>query len=159
MEVSLKKRMLAIFPMLLFILFGFSLMGLTFLGAKDYEGLAKKRDLYFQQTTCSDYLRMKVGAYDEEGQVKTGEFSDGDAIYLYQTIGEESYETILYVKDGYLYEQFQNVLDTVNSGAGNKIMEAEDMKVSIVNNKLLCVRVKQDGKWQEVHVAVRSGIN
>jgi|UPI0004E13070 hypothetical protein len=158
MEVSLKKRMLAVFPMLLFVLFGFCLMGLTFLGAKDYEGLAKKRDAYFQETTCADYIRTKIGDFDSLDQVAVGEFADSDAIYLYETYQEQSYETILYIKDGYLYEQFQNTGDNISAGAGNKIMEAEEWNVTMTDENLLCCKVKQDGTWQEVHVAVQCGV-
>ncbi|MCR5144491.1 MAG: DUF4860 domain-containing protein [Lachnospiraceae bacterium] len=158
MEQSLKKRLQSFLPIILFVVFAICLMGLTVLSARVYEQVQKERNVNFAETTCADYIRTKVGNYDELEKVDIGSFGEGDAIYLYETIDGETYETILYVFDGYLMEQYQQASSEVLAGAGNKIMEADDLEIEKDSENILSCKILIKDSWEEVKVSIRSGI-
>ena len=84
-------------------------------------------------------------------------FGDGEGIFLYQEYDDESYETILYVYDGYLMEMLCETEWELDPEFGEIITEARDLAVDQPAPGLLRLTLTgTDGEVQSVDVFLRS---
>lgn len=103
------------------------------------------------------YLSAKLHGGDSAGQAAAGTFGGVDAVYLYQELGGESYETILYVYDGWLRELFCERDGGLSPEDGETIAQAQSLTVTEENGLLSLTYVDGDGRTWETQVYLRSG--
>ena len=119
-----------------------ALMALT-AGAGIYRQVAQRVEQSGERRVGLTYLAAKVRSFDQEGAVLTGTFGDGDALYLLQDIGGLTYETILYVHDGWLKELLLRACDDMKELARTVLKESEKLYGANDDMTVVTVRVEE----------------
>lgn len=126
-------------------------------GAGIYRRVADRVEQSSGDRVSLSYLTAKLHAYDQAQAVETGRFGGGDAIYLYQDLDGLTYETILYVYDGYLMEMLCERGWEQDPEFGETVSPAQALQISQPAPGLLRLALTgQDGRTQTTDVYVRS---
>ncbi len=137
-------------------IFAVCLLAVLLTGAATYRTLTERGQTVYDRRVSAQYLATRVRQADRAGAVRAGQFGDGDALVLTETIDGAQYDTCVYVCDGYLMELFCAAGSGLNPGDGQKIMPAEALAVS-VDGGLLTLRLTVDGADAELLLSLRSG--
>ena len=84
--------------------FGATLLLSLAAGAGVYRRVADRVERSAGDRVGLTYITAKIHSYDEAGTAFAGQFGGQDAVYLLQEVDGLTYETILYVYDGWLME-------------------------------------------------------
>ena len=134
-----------------------ALMALT-AGAGIYRQVAQRVEQSGERRVGLTYLAAKVRSFDQEGAVLTGTFGDGDARYLLQDIDGLTYETILYVHDGWLKELLCERGWELEPEDGQTITQARGLEAELTEDGMLCLAYTDgDGRTETAALYVRSG--
>lgn len=144
--------------MILACLFGAVLILSILTGISVYRRVADRVDRSASQRVGISYLTARVHAFDEVNRVGIGQFGDSDCIYLYQTINNFTYETILYISQGQLMEMFCEQGWEQAPETGMEIVEAQDLKVEFLTDRLLHISYTDGAGYTETsQIYIRSG--
>ena len=134
-----------------------ALMALT-AGAGIYRQVAQRVEQSGERRVGLTYLAAKVRSFDQEGAVLTGTFGDGDALYLLQDIDGLTYETILYVHDGWLKELLCERGWELEPEDGQTITQAQGREAELTEDGMLRLAYTDgDGRTETAALYVRSG--
>lgn len=134
-----------------------ALLSLT-AGAGIYRQVAQRVEQSGERRVGLTYLSAKVRSFDEAGKVLTGTFGGGDALYLLQDIDGLTYETILYVHDGWLKELLCERGWELEPEDGQAITQARGLKAALTEEGLLRLAYTGgDGRTETAVLYVRSG--
>lgn len=134
-----------------------ALLSLT-AGAGIYRQVAQRVEQSGERRVGLTYLSAKVRSFDEAGKVLTGTFGDGDALYLLQDIDGLTYETILYVHDGWLKELLCERGWELEPEDGQAITQARGLEAALTEEGLLRLAYTGgDGRTETAVLYVRSG--
>lgn len=134
-----------------------ALLSLT-AGAGIYRQVAQRVEQSGERRVGLTYLSAKVRSFDEAGKVLTGTFGDGDALYLLQDIDGLTYETILYVHDGWLKELLCERGWELEPEDGQAITQARGLEAALTGEGLLRLAYTGgDGRTETAVLYVRSG--
>lgn len=137
--------------------FGATLLLSLAAGAGVYRRVADRVEESSQARVTLSYLTTKLHAADEEGKVAYGAFGDGSALFLYQEVDGVTYETILYVFDGYLMEMLCEKDWEMDPEFGGTVSPAQALEVSQPQPGLLRLALTgPDGQTQTADVYIRS---
>lgn len=103
-----------LFTMLLFLVFVLCAPFSVLMGSQVYENITKRSDENFSGTTALSYIANKIRQGDRQDGVDIIEVDGTSVLQLKQKIGEETYHTWIYWKDGSIRELFTDE----NSGLG-----------------------------------------
>lgn len=103
-----------LFTMLLFLVFVLCALFSVLMGSQVYENITKRSDENFSGTTALSYIANKIRQGDRQDGVDIIEVDGTSVLQLKQKIGEETYHTWIYWKDGSIRELFTDE----NSGLG-----------------------------------------
>ena len=84
--------------------FGVTLLLSLAAGAGVYRRVADRVEESSQSRVSLSYVTARLHGCDERGMAEAGTYGDGGAVFLYEEVDGLTYETILYVYDGYLME-------------------------------------------------------
>ena len=112
--------------------FGATLLLSLAAGASVYRRVADRVVRSAEDRVSLSYITAKLHAADAAGRVEVKAYGDGDALFLYEDFDGLTYETILYVYDGYLmemlceqgWEQDAEYGETITSARGLRIEES-----------------------------------
>ena len=134
-----------------------ALLSLT-AGAGIYRQVAQRVERSGERRVGLTYLSAKVRSFDEAGKVLTGTFGGGDALYLLQDIDGLTYETILYVHDGWLKELLCERGWELEPEDGQAITQARGLEAALTEDGMLRLAYTDgDGRTETAALYVRSG--
>ena len=137
--------------------FGATLLLSLAAGASVYRRVADRVEESAADRVSLSYITAKIHSSDVAGMVKTRPYGDGDGIFLYQEFEGVTYETILYVYDGYLMEMLCETAWELDPEFGELVSEARNLTVDQPAPGLLRLMLTDaDGGVQSVDVFLRS---
>lgn len=115
-----------LFVITLFCVFAFSIIMLMGTGAGVYSRIVDNMGTNYESRTASTYLFNKIHRADRDGQIRSGNFGDSDALLLMEEIDNIPYCTYLYFYDGCLMELFTRYDQNISPEFGTSIMKLSD---------------------------------
>lgn len=128
-----------LFVLTLFLLFAVSALMLVMVGARVYQNTVNDMASNFDERTAFAYVTERIRQNNDANTVSVGTLEDVNSLILSQKVDGETYETYLYLHDGYLKELFikkgsylgENMLN-----AGQKILELKAFQVESIQDSL-----------------------
>lgn len=140
--------------LLLFGVFAACILSVLLTGAGVYRRLTRRDQAAFDRRSCVQYIATKVRQSDRSGAVRVVDFDGGAALLLG---ADEPCATWLYCRDGWLTELYCYVDEPLGPEAGERLLEAEDMELTLEGN-LLTVRLTMPGGAEDtLLLSLRSG--
>ena len=137
--------------------FGATLLLSLAAGAVVYRRVADRVEESSSDRISLTYITAKLHASDAAGLVETGSFGGGDAVFLYQDFDGITYETILYVYDGYLMEMLCEKGWEMDAEFGETVFPAQALETEEPAEGLLRLSLTdENGRTQTADVYVRS---
>ena len=137
--------------------FGATLLLSLAAGASVYRRVADRVEQSAADRVSLSYVTAKIHASDAAGMVEARPYGDGDGIFLYQEFEGVTYETILYVYDGYLMEMLCETDWEMDPEFGEIVTEARELTVEQPAPGLLRMALTgPDGGVQRADVFLRS---
>ena len=124
-------------------------------GAGVYKQVQDRTEAAAAERTGLAYITTKIHSHDAEDSVRIGTFGGGDALYLLESIDGLTYETILYVYNGWLMELFCEQGWELKPEAGQQIAEAQSLTVSERDGLLLLSYVDGNGQSGTADIFLR----
>ncbi|MCQ2566116.1 MAG: DUF4860 domain-containing protein [Clostridia bacterium] len=124
-----KNSISGLATLLMFGVFAVCIMSVLLTGAGAYKRLTQRDQASFSARTCSQYIVTKVRQAGSPDAVSVESFDGYDCLVFAEDIDGWTYVTRVYCCDGWLCELF-----TAEDGGflpedGEKVVEAEDLKV------------------------------
>jgi len=102
-------------------------------------------------------VATRVRQTDQAGGVSVRTFEGCPALILSEEIEGETYETRIYHYDGYIRELFASEEGEFLPEDGEKVLPAGSFLVYWEEPGLQIRILTEDGRWQELRLALRSG--
>ena len=152
-----KHYMEGLLVLLLFGVFAVSILSVLLSGAGVYRRLVERDDASYDRRTAIHYVATRVRQADRAGSVSVRSFEGCPALILSEEIEGEVYETRIYHYDGYLRELFVSAEGDFLPEDGEKVLPSGSFLVAAVEPGLQIRILTEDGCWQELRLALRSG--
>lgn len=152
-----KRYMDGLLILLLFGVFAVSVLAVLLSGAGAYRRLTERDDRAYDRRTALQYVATRVRQADRQGAVAVRSFEGCPALILSEEIEGEVYETRIYHYDGYIRELFVWAEEEFLPEDGEKVLPAESLLVDWEEPGLQIRVLTEDGRWQELRLALRSG--
>ena len=137
-------------------IFGAALLLSLVTGAGVYRQVEARAERSAVRRVGLSYLAAKVHAHDAAWAIRVGQFGDGDALFL--TEGDTGYETVVYVRDGFLMELFRVRDAALEPETGQRIADMRALYIE-TEGALLRLRVTDaSGAEETAEIYVRSGL-
>ena len=118
-----------LFTMLLFLVFVLCALFSVLMGSQVYENITKRSDENFSGTTALSYMANKIRQGDRQDGVDIIEVDGTSVLQLKQKIGEETYHTCIYWKDGSIRELFTDENSGLGLDDGLEILECSGLSM------------------------------
>ncbi len=154
-----KNRIVDLFPILLFLIFTLSALGVVIYSVQIYQHIVEASEGSFDTDTSVYYITEKLRNHDRNGSIKVGQFAGEQAIILEDTVVGVPYVTYIYSHDGCLRELYaqKSEVEGMSADSGNKILDITDFEIEKVSDELLlCKFTAADGDHSEAYISVRS---
>ncbi len=154
-----KNRIIDIFPMLLFLVFTLSALGIVTFSVQIYRNIVERAEGRFNTETASAYISEKFRNHDQDGSIKVSDYKGNQAISIEETVKDVPFITYIYVYDGYLRELYSETgrVDALSASDGNEILPMEMMNISKISDRLLRVEfTDKEGKMAETYLSLKS---
>ena len=138
-------------------IFGAALLVSLITGAGVYRQVQERVERSAARRTGLSYVTAKLHSHDVAGAVRTGSFGDTDALFLMEETEGGSYETILYIYNGWLMELLCAQGAGLGPEAGQQITEAQRLTVRTEDSLLRIAFVDGNGVSETADVFLRSG--
>ena len=137
-------------------IFGAAMLISLVTGAGVYRQVQERTEAAAAERLGIAYITAKLHSHDTEDSIRAGTFGDGDAVYLLESMDGLTYETILYVYNGWLMELFSEQGWELKPEAGQQIAEAQSLTVSEQDGLLRLTYVDGNGQSGTAAVFLRS---
>ena len=151
-----KHHMDGLLILLLFSVFAVSILAVLLSGARVYRRLTERDDHAYDRRTAVQYVATRVRQADRLGDVSVRTFEGCPALILSEEIEDEVYETRIYHYDGYIRELFVSAEGEFLPEDGEKVLPAGSFLVNWEEPGLQIRILTEDGRWQELRLALRS---
>ena len=155
-----RNRINDIFPILLFLVFTLSALGIVMMSVQIYQKILVRSDGNYDNKTAVMYLTEKFRANDREGQIRVGQFKGQDAVLITKPVKDEVYVTCIYAYDGYLRELYleQKLLEGAEMDSGTEILEMDSFSAEELSDRLISLKfTDRSGNSLTTCLAVKSG--
>ena len=143
--------------LLLFGVFAVCILVVLLSGTSVYDRLTRRDEAVFDSRSAVQYLATRVHQAENADAVSLRIGEDGGAVLcIRQAYGDEMYETLLYCREGWLFELFEESGADVDTFAGEKILPVESLAGSY-DNGLLTLSIKDVNGEQQVVLLLRGG--
>ena len=143
--------------LLLFGVFAVCILVVLLSGTSVYDRLTRRDEAVFDSRSAVQYLATRVHQAENADAVSLRIGEDGGAVLcIRQAYGDEMYETLLYCREGWLCELFEESGADVDTVAGEKILPVESLAGSF-DNGLLTLSIKDENGEQQVVLLLRGG--
>ncbi len=125
------SRINDIFPILLFLVFTLSALGIVMVSVQIYQKILKQSEQSYDMEIAVAYVTEKFRSHDSLGSIDATEFAGSDALILTDTVVDETYVTIIYTYGGYLRELYveKSLLEGCNGDSGTPILEMDGFRI------------------------------
>lgn len=142
-----KHRIGTLATLIVGLLFAQCLLLTVLFGVRSYRNVTASVDHSYARRVALFYLTQRVRAYDGQGTISVGKFKDLDALYCYETADGTTYQTILYVYDGWMRELYTVAGEDFTPADGTPLLETQALSLSR-DGKLLHIMLT-DSNGQE----------
>ena len=146
------SRINDIFPILLFLVFTLSALGIVMVSVQIYQKILKQSEESYDMEIAVAYVTEKFRSHDSLGSIDVTEFAGNDALILTDQVLDETYITLIYTHGGYLRELYveKSLLDSCNGDSGTAILEMDGFEVKKPSDSLfhLVFRDKSGGSME-----------
>jgi len=136
-----------LFVLILFGVFAISALMLVIMGSTVYSKTVDSMETNFNDRTSYAYITEKFRQNDSINSISIEQVNDNSSFVFSKEINNESYQTYLYIHDGYLKELFVKKGETLPLKAGNIILEADSMEITKIDTQTFQCTVKKDGSY------------
>ena len=144
-----------LFTMLLFLVFVLCALFSVLMGSKVYENITKRSDENFSGTTALSYIANKIRQGDRQDGVDIIEVDGTSVLQLKQKIGEETYHTWIYWKDGSIRELFTDENSGLGLEDGLEILECSGLSMEKKGSSII-LQTQGEGA-ASLKLSLRSG--
>ncbi len=139
-----------LFVITLFCLYLVCTLTLCIIGINVYQKTINDSESNYNVRTSVLYITEKSRQNLSEQSIRIDEVNGSSALVLSQTIEGSVYDTWMYVEDGYLCEVLMPQGSEVIADIGQKIMPMDTLELSIDENSVLTIGVK-DSKGESYY--------
>ncbi len=160
MKTQGRSRINDIFPILLFLVFTLSALGIVLMSVQIYQRILARSERSYDIETAAQYLTEKFRSHDENGSIEIQSFKGHNALLLTDTVKDEVYVTYIYTCNGYLRELYtaEASLDQCTEDSGTKILEMHDFIPRKLSDKLFELEfIDNKGEKLKTCLSLRSG--
>ena len=160
MNTAKKGAMSDVFPILLFMIFTLSALGIVLASVQIYQRIIRFANENYDTETAVAYMTEKFRSHDKEGRIRTGSFNGHDAVILEDKVIDTDYVTYIYSSDGYLRELFteKELLGECSEDSGNPILEMDGFRAENTSDRLIHLTFTDGkGKTVDTFLSVQSG--
>lgn len=145
-----------LFALLLFSIFAMAVLMVLLSGGRIYKSVVADMTKQYEGRTSISYLTTKIHRCDAESSVRVGTFGESDALYLSEG-GDDGkiYETIIYLHDGKVREQYVEKGNSFNPAAGMPILEVRTIHFSAEKDDLILIEYETDQGFFKTYVHLR----
>lgn len=144
-----------LFTMLLFLVFVLCALFSVLMGSQVYENITKRSDENFLGTTALSYIANKIRQGDRQDGVDIIEVDGTSVLQLKQKIGEETYHTWIYWKDGSIRELFTDENSGLGLEDGLEILECSGLSMEKKGSSII-LQTQGEGA-ASLKLSLRSG--
>ena len=144
-----------LFTMLLFLVFVLCALFSVLMGSQVYENITKRSDENFSGTTALSYIANKIRQGDQQDGVDIIEVDGTSVLQLKQKIGEETYHTWIYWKDGSIRELFTDENSGLGLEDGLEILECSGLSMEKKGSSII-LQTQGEGA-ASLKLSLRSG--
>ena len=144
-----------LFTMLLFLVFVLCALFSVLMGSQVYENITKRSDENFSGTTALSYIANKIRQGDRQEGVDIIEVDGTSVLQLKQKIGEETYHTWIYWKDGSIRELFTDENSGLGLEDGLEILECSGLSMEKKGSSII-LQTQGEGA-ASLKLSLRSG--
>lgn len=144
-----------LFTMLLFLVFVLCALFSVLMGSQVYENITKRSDENFSGTTALSYITNKIRQGDRQDGVDIIEVDGTSVLQLKQKIGEETYHTWIYWKDGSIRELFTDENSGLGLEDGLEILECSGLSMEKKGSSII-LQTQGEGA-ASLKLSLRSG--
>ena len=148
-----------VFTLALFALYTTMALVLVAIGARVYLATSDTMTTNYNERTSVLYVAQRLRQNDVYGQVRVEHLNGSDALVFSETIGDDTYETWLYVFDDQLCEILVARGSQADLRYGQRIMPMQSMTVdtSRLSDGLISVRfMLEDGQPSQIDIYLKS---
>ena len=143
--------------LLLFGVFAACVLLVLLTGADAYRRLTERDQAAYDRRTCVQYVATRVRQADCAGGVSVSEFDGVPVLELHESIEGTEYVTLVYCYDGWLRELFAAADAGLDPEAGETVMEAQDLALSLEDGLLTVAVTDSRGTVNTLVLSLRSG--
>ncbi len=147
----------ALAALMMLALFSVSILWALLSGAGVYSRLTKQSRIHYDSRTAIQYIATKVRQAPSPDAVCVSSFGGTDALYIAQSLDGEDYITRIYCYDGYLMELFTIDSDGFSPEDGEKILPAEDLRITCQDSLIVITLTNADGSARQLKLTLRNG--
>ncbi len=133
-----------LFVLVMFSVYTICALFLSVIGANVYENNADNSETAYNTRTSVLYLTEKIRQNDTENAIELREWEGSDMLVLREIYGEDIYETLIYVEDGYLCEVSIVAGKDPVRGIGEQIMPLTSISFDMTIPRLLEMDIVDD---------------
>lgn len=153
-EKQIKHHIDGLVALLLFGVFAACVLVVLLTGADAYRRLTDRDQAAYERRTGVQYIATRVRQSDHAGGVAVEDFGGADALVLG---ADETYASRVYCYDGWLMELYCLAEEPMEPQDGQRILEAEDLALSLEDGLLEIALTMPDGTEDTLRLALRSG--
>ncbi|MDO4530821.1 MAG: DUF4860 domain-containing protein [Bacillota bacterium] len=152
-----QQKISGFLALLLFGVFAVCILMVLLMGAGSYQRMTERDQKTYAERTAVQYLTTRVRQADASGGVSVEKLEGLDALVLSETLEDEVYETKLYCYEGWLMECYAAADSDLSPVDGERILEAQEMNLSMDGQMLQIELTLSDGTEEELTLQLRSG--
>jgi len=156
MRVKKKNQLSGVLVLLVFAVFGVSVLLVLLTGADVVKTLSERDRESYDRRTTMQYITTRVRQADEAGMVSVRRMEDRDVLVLSQDIEGIRYETYVYSCGGYLRELFVEAEFGMELEFGEMILPLRDLCFADEGTHIRAELTFEDGSTQSMILALRS---
>ncbi len=138
-------------------IFGISCLLLANIGIRVYKNVVLANDNNFELRTSLSYVATKIRQTDTVGYPKKEQKDGVDVLVLGEEIEGNMFETLIFHKDGSLYEIYQEAGAEYELDYGQETMEIENFSVQLTSTGLVTLTaMNHAGDQESLTVSLRT---
>ena len=136
-----------IFVLLIFCIFAASVLISLMFGGSIYKNTIDKANEKYEENICLSYIWMKVKSSDELDSVYLCTFHDLTVLCLDEEFYGITYQTMIYLYDGWVRELFTELGFEFDPETGTRIMKADSLEFEQIENGIIKITVNSESMF------------
>lgn len=133
-----------VFPLVLFLVFGLCALLTVLIGGQAYQNISSRMEQDFSGATAVSYIAGKVRQNDRPGAVRVVQREGQPVLLITEELEETRYETLIYWREGALWELFTEAESGLTLADGLAILDCPGLELAM-EDRLLTVEVPGQG--------------